>query len=501
MAASPSHYESLLAASLSRYESLLAATLSHYETLLVASLSHYETLLVASLYHYETLLAAALSHYETLLAASLSYYETLCFYDHQGSIRNGQRCSTAKGYLVPAENRTNLDIVGGAYTKKVLFDGKRAVGVQFDYQNDEYEVRVRREVIMSAGTTNTAQLLMLSGIGPKKHLEKFDIPVIADLPVGDNFQDHCGFPMPFVFDAKPLKEKLNDTDNIMKYINNRTGPLASPELVSAMAFLDGQVVSPEDFPDHELYFLEISKEIAKEQVGLKPLVYKGIFFPYEDDPIFVCVSHLLHPKSRGTVRLQSTDPYDPPLIDPNYFEDPADVAAIVKGMQTCRKIGLSKPMKKVGVRPFATIFPEFTNIFPDFLLDEYFTFVTRSVVVTLSHQVGTAKMGDPKDPTTVVDPQLRKNCTGADCVPPVRRRPNAVEYRESEPMVADLCSDSGELGLSGKSYRFNISVTEPFYALKEKLYWCRLRLTFSSRIIREEKIKRNRIPGIRTNGG
>ncbi|GBN68815.1 hypothetical protein AVEN_247257-1 [Araneus ventricosus] len=103
-----------------------------------------------------------------------------------------------------------------------------------------------------------------------------------------------------------------------------------------MAFLDGQVVSPEDFPDHELYFLEISKEIAKEQVGLKPLIYKGIFFPYEDGPMFACVSHLLHPKSRGTVRLQSTDPYDPPLIDPNYFEDPADVAAIVKGKNNNR---------------------------------------------------------------------------------------------------------------------------------------------------------------------
>ncbi|GBN92454.1 Glucose dehydrogenase [FAD, quinone], partial [Araneus ventricosus] len=97
------------------------------------------------------------------------------FYDHQGSIRNGQRCSTAKGYLVPAENRTNLDIVGGAWARKVLFDGTKAVGVQFDYQNSSYEIKARREVIMSAGTTNTAQLLMLSGIGPRDHLEEFNV--------------------------------------------------------------------------------------------------------------------------------------------------------------------------------------------------------------------------------------------------------------------------------------------------------------------------------------
>ncbi|GBM97875.1 Glucose dehydrogenase [FAD, quinone], partial [Araneus ventricosus] len=229
------------------------------------------------------------------------------FYDHQGSIRNGQRCSTAKGYLVPAENRTNLDIVGGAWAWKVLFDGTKAVGVQFDYQNSTYEVKARREVIMSAGTTNTAQLLMLSGIGPRDHLEEFNIPVIADLPVGDNFQDHCGFPLPFTLDAKPLDEKLNDSENIEQYINNRTGPLASPEMVSAMAFLNGQSVYPEeDFPDHELYFLEVSKRITKTQLGLIPLIYELIFFPYEDGPMFACVSHLLHPKSRGTVRLQST---------------------------------------------------------------------------------------------------------------------------------------------------------------------------------------------------
>ncbi|GBM97876.1 Alcohol dehydrogenase [acceptor] [Araneus ventricosus] len=123
--------------------------------------------------------------------------------------------------------------------------------------------------------------------------------------------------------------------------------------------------------------------------------------------MFVCVSHLLHPKSRGTVRLQSTNPYDPPLIDPNYFDDSSDVDAIVKGMETCRKIGLSAPMKNVGVKPFETLLPFFTKLLPDFIIELYFKLLARSLVVTLSHQVGTAKMGDPEDPTTVVDPQLR----------------------------------------------------------------------------------------------
>ncbi|GBM68503.1 Glucose dehydrogenase [FAD, quinone] [Araneus ventricosus] len=255
------------------------------------------------------------------------------FYDLQGNLRNGQRCNSAKAYLVPVENRTNLDIIGGAHVKKVLFDGSRAFGVQFDYKNSEYLVKARREVIMAAGTTNTAQLLMLSGIGPREHLEKFKIPVIADLPVGNNFQDHCGTFLPFVLNEIPLNEKLRSPRNIQEYINRRTGPLSSVEFITSMAFLGGQ---EEDFPDHEIYFAEISKLIPKEQIGFHPIIYKLLVAPYENGPMMICLSQLLHPKSRGTVRLQSTNPYDPPLIDPNYFDDPADIESIVRGKNNNR---------------------------------------------------------------------------------------------------------------------------------------------------------------------
>ncbi|XP_055933903.1 glucose dehydrogenase [FAD, quinone]-like [Argiope bruennichi] len=330
------------------------------------------------------------------------------FNDLQGNIRNGQRCSTAKAYLVPAENRTNLDIIKGAHVKKILFDGSRAVGVQFDYRNKEYNVRTRQEVIMSAGTVNTAQILMLSGIGPKEHLKKLKIPVIANLPVGNNLQDHCCCPLPFTFDSKTIDEKLQDPQNINAYVNNRTGPLSSVEFISVIAFLNGKGVSPrEDFPDYQLYFIEINKQIAKYQTGLKPLLYDLAFSPYENDPIFICLSSILHPKSRGTVRLQSTNPYDPPLIDPNYYADPADVEAVVKGLKTCLKIGSSKSMKKVGAKRFETFLPKLTDLIPDLLRDEYLKVLAKSFVLTLNHQVGTAKMGDPKDPTTVVDPELR----------------------------------------------------------------------------------------------
>ncbi|GBM90077.1 Oxygen-dependent choline dehydrogenase [Araneus ventricosus] len=147
------------------------------------------------------------------------------FNELQGTFRNGQRCSTAKAYLVPAENRTNLNIVAGAHVRKVLLHCGRAVGVQFDVQDTTYEVKVRREVIMSAGTVNSAQLLMLSGIGPKEHLEKFGIPVVANLPVGNNLQDHCATLIPFQLDPSipTVQQKITNPENIKEYIYRRTG--------------------------------------------------------------------------------------------------------------------------------------------------------------------------------------------------------------------------------------------------------------------------------------
>ncbi|KAF8781566.1 Glucose dehydrogenase like protein [Argiope bruennichi] len=330
------------------------------------------------------------------------------YYDFQTTYRNGQRCSTAKAYLVPAENRTNLDILAEAHVTKVILRNRRAVGVQFDFQNTRYVVRARREVIMSAGTTNTAQLLMLSGIGPREHLEKFKIPVIADLPIGNNFQDHCGSLVPFTIDPQipPVKQRLENPENVKEYIANRSGPLASAEFLNSILFMNARPVTPDvDFPDYQLYFAEIPKEVAETQIGLKPEVYKAIFGPYENSTVAVCLSQILQPKSRGTVRLKSTNPYDSPAIDPNYFENPEDLQTIVEGMKTCQKIIMSEPLKKVGAKPFETVAPGCEPFVGD--LDLYFTCLTKGAVLTLSHQVGTAKMGNRRDPTTVVDPLLR----------------------------------------------------------------------------------------------
>ncbi|KAF8781567.1 Glucose dehydrogenase like protein [Argiope bruennichi] len=234
------------------------------------------------------------------------------------------------------------------------------------------------------------------------------IPVIADLPVGNNFQDHCASFVPFTIDPQipTVKQRLENPANIKEYIINRSGPLASAEFVNSLLFMNARPVAPNvDFPDYLLYFFEVPKEVPEKQAGLKPEIYKAIFGPYENSTMVLCMSQILQPKSRGTVRLKSTNPYDSPAIDPNYFENPQDRKIIVEGMKTCQKIIMSEPMKKIGAKPFETVAPGCEPFVRD--PDKYFTCITKGAVLTINHQVGTAKMGDPRDPTTVVDPLLR----------------------------------------------------------------------------------------------
>ncbi|GBM69572.1 hypothetical protein AVEN_219201-1 [Araneus ventricosus] len=119
-------------------------------------------------------------------------------------------------------------------TLSVILDKRRAVAFQFDFKNITCEVKARREVIMSAGTTNTAQLLMLSGIGPKEHLEEFKIPVVADFPVGNNLQNHVAAILPYALDPKipTIKQKLENLSNIQENFERRSGIIANPVAIT-----------------------------------------------------------------------------------------------------------------------------------------------------------------------------------------------------------------------------------------------------------------------------
>ena len=147
----------------------------------------------------------------------------------QGTIRRGARCSTSKAFLRPVRDRPNLHIVTFAYVTRILFDHrKRAIGVQFDRFTVTNVVFARREIIISAGSVNTPQLLMLSGIGPSEHLHSHGIRVIQDLPVGENLQDHI-YPggIHFTIDAKVslMQRRIGNVGNIIDYFVHGRGKI------------------------------------------------------------------------------------------------------------------------------------------------------------------------------------------------------------------------------------------------------------------------------------
>ncbi|XP_043664633.1 fatty acid synthase-like [Vespula pensylvanica] len=180
----------------------------------------------------------------------------------QGTIRRGSRCSTAKAFLWPVKNRPNLHIAMKAQVLKVLFNAdKRATGIEFLRDGLKQTVRVRREIILSAGAINSPQLLMLSGIGPKEHLEELGIPVLSDLRVGDNLQDHVGLGgLSFTVD-EPItlkRDRLQTLPIILNYAINNKGPLTTPG-IEALAFINSKYADPSGvYPDIQFHFLPIA---------------------------------------------------------------------------------------------------------------------------------------------------------------------------------------------------------------------------------------------------
>lgn len=160
----------------------------------------------------------------------------------QATMRNGKRCSAAKAYLEPVSKRSNLHISMQSRVTKILIDpeSKTAVGVEFLKNKQTFKIRARREVILSAGTVASPQLLMLSGIGPAEHLAEFKIPVLQNLSVGYNLQDHTGVTGLVFFVNKPItiiETNVQNPVDIFNYVFRNRGPFTSPGGAEGLAFL------------------------------------------------------------------------------------------------------------------------------------------------------------------------------------------------------------------------------------------------------------------------
>jgi choline dehydrogenase len=271
-----------------------------------------------------------------------------------------------------------------------MFDGKRAIGVRYVDDRDrttQHVVRARREVIISAGTVNTARLLQISGVGPAALLQSLGVPVIAELPVGENFRDH--YAVRVVARVKNIRT-MNElargwglAGQIMRWAMGKPSILAlTPSLVHWFWKSDESL----DYPDLQGVF--------------SPASYKEGFVGLLDDyPGMTCGVWQHRPESMGYVRARSTDPFEDPVIQPNYLADPMDRRVLLAGLRLARRL-LHAP-------ELAPYFDHDVLPGPEVQSDDEWLDHARRYGSTSYHLIGTARMGPESDRTSVVDDQLR----------------------------------------------------------------------------------------------
>jgi len=334
----------------------------------------------------------------------------------QGTMRRGTRCSTAKAFLRPARLRKNLHVAMKSHAIRILINPftMRAYGVMFVRNGVRQIVLARREVILSAGAINSPQLLMLSGVGPKDHLAKFGIHALKNLKVGENLQDHVGLGgMTFLIN-KPVaivQERFQTIPVTAQYLMHERGPMTTLGGLEGVAFVNTKFANASGtYPDIQFHFAPASVNSdagvqVRKILGLTDQVYNAVYRPIANHDSWTILPLLLRPRSRGWVRLRSSNPFHYPVINANYFDDPFDIATLVEGIKIAVKMGESRAFRQYGSRIHRTPIPGCRK-YP-FGSDAYWDCAARSISMTIYHPAGTCKMGPEWDPDAVVDPRLR----------------------------------------------------------------------------------------------
>jgi len=340
---------------------------------------------------------------------------------YQVTQKDGRRCSTARGYLEPARERSNITVLSGVHATRIVVANQRAHGVEIIENGAKEIITAHREVIVSAGTFQSPQILMLSGIGPADQLQTHGIDLVCDRKnVGQNLQDHVDYCALY---KSPSKDSVGLTFTtaakffpaLQSFRKHGQGMLTS-NLAEAGGFLKTDQSLNE--PDIQLHFVPglVDDHGRKKHLG------GGV-------SCHVCV---LRPKSRGEIRLSSNDPTATPVIDPNYFDDPDDLHRTIKGAHLVHRIFETPAFKGlVGDRLYLPNGADDTMLVEDI----------RNRADTIYHPVGTCRMGT--DEGAVVDPSLRVNGVDGLRVVDASVMPALISGNTNAPtiMVAEKAAD------------------------------------------------------------
>ncbi|GAB3625685.1 choline dehydrogenase [Pandoraea terrae] len=302
--------------------------------------------------------------------------------------RRGVRWSAAKGFLRPASQRPNLTIITGANVSKLLFEGKRCVGVAYRGAGADYQAHARAEVLLSAGAVSSPHLLEVSGIGSGALLQKFGIDVVADVPgVGENLQDHLQLRTVYKLRGVPtLNRSVHSLFGKLKiglqYALTQRGPMSmAPSQLGAFARSRDDVARP------------------NLEYHVQPLSLEKFGEPLHKFNAFTASVCNLRPTSRGSVHLVAPDMRDGPAIAPRYLSTNEDRQVAADSIRLTRRI--------LGAPAFARYEPREYLPGPAYQTDEDLAHAAGDIGTTIFHPVGTCKMGRANDPMTVVDSELR----------------------------------------------------------------------------------------------
>ncbi|HLY78476.1 MAG TPA: GMC family oxidoreductase N-terminal domain-containing protein [Caulobacteraceae bacterium] len=347
---------------------------------------------------------------------------------YQLTVKNGQRCSAAVAYLHPVMDRANLRVETGALTTRILFEGKRAVGIEYRQDGELKTAKASAEVILCGGAVNSPQLLQLSGVGPADLLKQHGIAVVSDLAgVGENLQDHYVITSTYRLKAgtisvNELTKGTRFVGETLKYLFQRKGLLTLSAAHIAVFCKSRPDLAGPDIQFHILpATMDVQKLMEEQQMVL------------ENEPGLTIAPCQVRPESRGTIRIKSPDGSVYPAIVPNYLSDPLDQEVAVASLRWARKIAAQPAIAK-WIDHEMMPGPEATT-------DEQLLGFAQMAGSTIYHPVGTCQMGH--GPQAVVDPQLRVHGVEGLRVVDASVMPRLVSGNTNAPtiMIAEKAAD------------------------------------------------------------